>query len=252
MITLTLLTSNCDSFSSFKVEESADSQVEIRIEFDRIVSIQSQKQARDEIRSAIQEKLSSFEWICAGRVNLELLWYLHGPQRQETDKIGDIDNITKPIIDSLTGHQGLLIDDSQIGSIYSFWNSRNHLTQKDCLYIKLNFNNDECLRKENLIFVRYAEAVCLPLNVGFTDVREMIGALALISIRLRNRRAAKRLKRLGADLDRLLVVSSWDIHRTRLNGFSGSAIYTLSDFRAKCCKSGFSWSAMLGLLRKRR
>ena len=245
MVTLTLHTSNCDASSFYKLEELATAELELRLEFDRIVSIQSQKSVRDELCAAIQEQLLPFEWICAGSVNLELLWYLHGTQRQETDRVGDIDNITKPIIDSLTGKRGLLIDDSQIGSLHTYWNSRNHLTQKDALYIRLQFNNDECLRKENLVFVQYAGAVCLPLNVNFKSIKDMIGALFVIHVRLLHRRAAEKLKRLGQDADRALIVSSWDVHRTRLGGFDNASIYKLSEFRTKCCQSGLSWRALL-------
>lgn len=95
--------------------------------------------------------VSNFNWICAGQVNLQLLWHLHETERQETDKTGDMDNITKPIIEALTGRDGLLIDDSQGGSMHTFWNSRNHETEKDILQISLEFNDDECLRKEDLI-----------------------------------------------------------------------------------------------------
>lgn len=250
MVSLTLHTSNCDVANFYKIEELASAELELRLEFDRIVSIQSQKKARDELCSAIQEQLLPFEWICAGSVNLELLWYLHGTQRQETDKVGDIDNITKPIIDSLTGERGLLIDDSQIGSLHTFWNSRNHLTNKDALYIKLQFNNDECFRKDNLLFVQYAGATCLPLNVNFSSFKEMIGALLLIRARLRQRRAAEHIKHLGQDVDRMLVVSSWDVHRTRLGGFDNAKIFKLSEFRTKCCESGLSWRRLLHYVRE--
>ena len=234
MVKITLHASNCDAANYYKVEELATAEIELRLEFDRIVSIQSQKATRDELRSAIQEQLRPFEWICAGPVNLELLWYLHGTQRQETDKIGDIDNITKPIIDALTGERGLLIDDSQVASLHTFWNSRNHLTQKDALHIRLQFNNDECLRKNNLVFVQYAGAVCLPLNVDFSSTRDMLEGLLLIHGRLKHRRTAARIRSLGEDFDRALVVSSWEVHRTRLEGVSNEKIYKLADFRAKC------------------
>lgn len=252
MVKLSLHTSNCDAANHFKIEELATAELELRIEFDRIVSIQSQKEARDELCSAIQEQLRPFEWICAGPVNLELLWYLHGTQRQETDKVGDIDNITKPIIDSLTGEGGLLIDDSQIGSLHTFWNSRNHLTQKDALYIRLQFNSDECLRKDTLVFVRYAGAVCLPLNVDFNNIKDMLGALLVIRARLNHRRTAERIRGMGQNFDRALVVSSWDVHRTRLGGFSNATIYSLAEFRAKCREHGLSWRRLLGFLREAR
>ncbi len=250
MVELTLHTDNCNAANFYKLEMSSTSELELRLEFDRIVSIQSQKAARDEFCAAIREQLRPFEWICAGPVNLELLWYLHGTQRQETDKVGDIDNITKPIIDSITGERGLLIDDSQIISLHTFWNSRNHLTKKDKLYIKLQFNNDECLPKRDLVFVQYAGAVCLPLNIDFNSIKCMLVALYLIHARLLNRRAAKRIRALGGDVDRALVVSPWDVHRTRLERFSKDKIYKLSDFRAKCCKNGLSWRRLLGLIRE--
>jgi len=252
MVKFSLHTSNCDAESCYKVEELATAGLELRLEFDRIVSIQSQKATRDELRSAIHERLRPFEWICAGPVNLELHWYLHGAQRQETDKVGDIDNITKPIIDSLAGEMGLLIDDSQIGSLHTLWNSRNHLTQKDALYIRLQFNNDECLPKDNLIFVQYAGAVCLPLNVNFHNIKDMVMALLLIRARLRDRRAAGRIRDLGHNLDRALVVSSWDVHRTRLGGFDNANIYSLADFRAKCYENGLSWRRLLSFMREAR
>lgn len=252
MVKLTLHTSNCDVANYYKIEELATAELELRLEFDRIVSVQSQKATRDELCSAIQEQLRPFEWICAGPVNLELLWYLHGTQRQETDKVGDIDNITKPVIDALTGERGLLIDDSQVGSLHTFWNSRNHLAQKDALYIRLQFNNDECLRKDDLVFVQYAGAVCLPLNVDFNSIKDMLGALCLIRGRLRHRQAAARIRSLGEDFDRALVVSSWDVHRTRLGGFSSGKIYKLAEFRTKCCESGLSWSRLRDSIREAR
>jgi len=250
MVKLTLYTSNCDAANFYKIEELATAEIELRLEFDRIVSTQSQKAARDEICNVIQEQLLPFEWICAGSVNLEFLWYLHSTQRQETDKVGDIDNITKPIIDALTGEGGLLVDDSQIGSLHTFWNSRNHLTQKDALYIRLQFNNDECLRKDDLVFVQYAGAVCLPLNVNFSNVKDMLGALILIHSRLIQRRVAEKIKALGQDVDRILVVSSWDVHRTRLGGFNNANIYKLSEFRTKCFEKGLSWKLLLRFKRE--
>lgn len=252
MVKLTLHTSNCDAANFYKVEELATAELELRLEFDHIVSIQSQRMTRDELCSAIREQLRPFEWICAGPVNIELLWYLHGTQRQETDKIGDIDNITKPIIDSLTGEDGLLIDDSQIGSLHTFWNSRNHLTQKDALYVRIQFNNNECLRKDDLVFVQYAGAVCLPLNVDFHNIKDMIVALLSIHARLRHRKVAATIRALGQDFDRALVLSSWDVHRTRLGGFNKAKIYKLPEFRAKCHESGLSWNRLLASLRETR
>ncbi len=143
-----------------------------------------------------------------------------------------------------------MIDDSQISSLHTFWNSRNHLTQKDALYIRLQFNNDECMLKDNLVFVQYAGAVCLPLNVDFNNVKDMLAALFLIRVRLKSRRTAERIKSLGQNFDRALVVSSWDVHRTRLGGFNNANIYSLSKFCAKCRENGLSWRRLLEFMRQ--
>lgn len=245
MITLTLKTENCDTEDFFKTGFSTNSQVELRLEFDRIASIQSKKKTRNALCSAIHDALKNFKWICAGSVNVEFLWYLHGTQRQETDKVGDIDNITKPILDSLIGVKGLLIDDSQVGSLHTFWQSRNHETEKDAVYIRIQFINDECLNKHNLIFVQYAGAVCLPLNVDFERRMDLITALFIIKSRLKHRKGAEIFKQQGWDVDRMLVVSSWDIHRTRLGGFDKSCIYQLEKFKSKCNEKGLSWRTLL-------
>ncbi|AAM38783.1 RusA family crossover junction endodeoxyribonuclease [Xanthomonas citri pv. citri] len=245
MVRVELVTENCDSSSIYKLEELASAEIKIRLEFDRIVSVQSQKSARDELCSNIRRSLQDFNWICAGQVNLELLWYLHATQRQETDKIGDIDNITKPIIDALTGEKGLLIDDSQIGSMHSFWNSRNHQTEKDVLILRIKFNNDECLKKESLTFIQYSSAVCLPMNVDFRSMRDILGALAVIMFRRGQRRLAAEFRRQGNDFDRALVNSTWEFHRTRLGGMDPARIYRLREFLVKCYEHGLTWRLLL-------
>ena len=45
-------------------------------------------------------------------------------EKQETDKIGDIDNTSKPIQDALIGPSGILIDDAQIAGLYVVKTSR--------------------------------------------------------------------------------------------------------------------------------
>jgi Holliday junction resolvase RusA-like endonuclease len=105
-VKISLRTKNCDLQQWYVIEELADSEIVLEMEFDQIVSVQSRNEKKTEICEAIQNELSKFEWIVAGSVNVELLWYLHGIERQETDKVGDIDNITKPILDALTGSKG--------------------------------------------------------------------------------------------------------------------------------------------------
>lgn len=217
------------------------SEITICLEIDRIVSVQSRNLKKTEICTAIQEELSKFTWIVAGSVNVEFVWFLNGVERQETDKVGDIDNITKPILDALTGPDGILIDDSQIGSLHSSWLSRNENIAYNVLYLIVSINNECCLPKKDLYFVQYAGPVCLPMNIDFNDIKSMYAALVSLRSRRKSRKAAKRIKDMGQDADYLLVNSDWDIHRTRLGGFDKKHIISVADLRRKCYENDLTW-----------
>jgi len=242
---ISIINSNCSADRHFVIEECADAEINIELEFERIVSSQSRKQRQRDLCALIQGELSKYQWLISGSVNLELAWYLSALERQETDKVGDIDNITKPIIDSLTGKNGVLIDDAQIGSLHTFWMSRNTQIPDNLVKLKISFNNDECIEKNNLIFIQYAEAVCIPFNIDFSDIKNMMAALIIIKARAKQRGAAKKINALGGNYDHYLVCSSWDVHRTRINGFDSQDIYQLSEFKQKCSENGLNFVALL-------
>jgi len=240
-------TDNCSFDKHYLIEESASAEVTIELEFERIVSMQSKTQRQRDLISLIHDELNKFQWVISDSVTIEMTWYLNAVERQETDKVGDLDNITKPLLDSLTGENGILIDDAQIGSIHTYWLSRNELKADNIVRIKLSFNNDYCFNKSNLIFIQYAGAVCTPMNVDFSSHKSMFGALAVIKACKLRRFSAEKIKQLGSNTDRFLIVSSYDIHRTRLNGFNSSKIYTLKKFKEKCEEDGFTYKALLKL-----
>jgi Holliday junction resolvase RusA-like endonuclease len=240
-------TDNCSFNEHYLIEESATAEITIELEFERIVSMQSKTQRQRDLISLIHSELKKFQWVISDSVTIEITWYLNAVERQETDKVGDLDNITKPLLDSLTGENGVLIDDAQIGSIHTYWLSKNELRADNVVRIKLSFNNDFCFNKSDLIFIQYEGAVCTPMNVNFNSHKSMFGALSVIRARKLHRFTAEKIKQLGSNADRFLVVSSYDIHRTRLNGFNSSKIYSLAKFKEKCKNQGFTYKALLKL-----
>jgi Holliday junction resolvase RusA-like endonuclease len=249
---ITLSTSNCNSERWYFIEESANSEIEIKLEIDKIISVQSRNNRKVEICEAIQDELSKFKWIVAGSVNVEFLWYLNGVERQETDKVGDIDNITKPILDSLTGERGILIDDSQIGSLHTFWQSRNESIAFNVLYLRISINNDYCLLKENLYFIQYSGPVCVPINIDFSDPTSILFALGLLWARRKHRQCAEKIKKVGCDADRSLVYSEWDIHKTRLHGFDKNQVLSVKCLKQRCYESGFTSKLLKSMWRAKR
>lgn len=232
--------SNCSADREYLVEELATAKVSIEMHFDEIVSIQSRAARRNELVEGIRNELSQFKWLISGSVQIELAWYLPGVERQDTDKVGDIDNITKPILDSLIGPRGLLIDDSQIGSVHTFWMSRNDQISYSVLKLHVQFSNDDCLSKEKLIFIRYWNAMCLAINVDFSSLKSVFCACVVVLARRRHRRTAKSMRALGAQADRHLIPSTWDFHRTRVNSFPADAILTVPQLLQRAAVVGLT------------
>lgn len=232
--------SNCSPDREYLIEELATAEVSIEMHFDEIVSAQSKSARRNELVKGIQGELSKFKWLISGSVQVELAWYLHRIERQDTDKVGDIDNITKPILDSLIGPKGLLVDDSQIGSIHTFWMSRNDQISYSILRLSVQFSNDDCLIKEKLLFIRYWNAMCLAINVDLSDPKSIFGACVVVLARRRYRRTAKSMKALGARADQYLIPSTWDFHRTRVNRFPAEVILTVPQLLQRAAAVGLT------------
>nr|WP_315224855.1 RusA family crossover junction endodeoxyribonuclease [uncultured Flavobacterium sp.] len=219
-------TVNCTLHKYYDIEEFADSQIKITLRFDKIISRQSRKASIDQLSALIKSELSQFKWIIVGSILVDLTWYLNAVERQETDKIGDIDNITKPIIDSLSGEKGIFIDDSQINGLYSSWMTRNDIYEDNVLVIQIKFNNDYVLYKENLKFVQYSNATCMPLNIDLNSKKDLLVAKITIASRNKLRQVASLFKSKGTNIDRYFICSEYEFHRTRLSGFNSKSILT--------------------------
>lgn len=244
MVHVSVLTSNCNQDNHYLIEERATASVNLELHFDEIVSTQSRSERKQELTQAIQRELSQFKWLISGSVQIEFAWYLHSIQRQETDKVGDIDNITKPILDALTGPDGILIDDSQIGSVHTFWMSRNVQLSDNVLRLSIQFSNDDCLDKHNLVFIQYWNAMCVALNVDFSDQKSIFGALFVVRVRKIYRSMANWFRETGPDVDRFLIQSTWEFHRTRVGGFPRECVLSLAQFKQRALNAGFDWGAL--------
>lgn len=248
---ITITTENCSTENFYMAEEWADSAVKLTIEYPKIVTVQSRKVLIDQVVNQIRTELGKFKWLVCGPVRLDLGWYLNAIERQETDVIGDMDNITKPIQDALCGPDGLLVDDSQIGALYTYWMTRNDLLTDNVLVMKLNFNNNDALMKQSLFFVQYHQAICLPVNVDYSRIIDMVAANLIIKARLKYRRLAGTIKKLGSNADNHLVQSNYDFHRTRLNAFSAQ-ILSLKQFKQACDEAGLTIVHYLSFYRKKQ
>ena len=141
---------NCNYNQCNLLDIAANSSLTIELKFENIISLQSRNSTKEHFINLIKNELSKFKWIITGRVSVELVYYINAIERQETDKIADLDNIAKPLLDSITGENGILIDDSQIGLLTSEWIPREENINENIMLIKIDFINDFTVRKEGL------------------------------------------------------------------------------------------------------
>ncbi|MEG0926791.1 RusA family crossover junction endodeoxyribonuclease [Chryseobacterium sp.] len=245
-----IVNKNCNFESPYLIEEFADSSIEIDFNFKRIITAQSKKQTQDILIQDIRNELRNFKWLILGKVQVEIHWFIDAVERQETDKIGDLDNITKPLLDSLTGYSGVLIDDSQINFFHSTWTSKNGTIEGNIVKIIINFNNDYSIMKENLCFIQTGLAVYMPLNIDLDNENQLQTMKFFIGIMKAKRILSDSFKKnANANLERLLIYSEYEFHRTRLVGFDKKRILTSTAFEEICNKKNIDISSILNTLK---
>ena len=109
----------------------------------------------------VKDGLRTPRFLLSGNVRLTVEWWASEQERYEKDRSPDIDNILKPLIDSLRGPEGLIIDDNQIQTVTCSW--RDSQTQAQRLDVLLQFDEGEWVPKEKLVFVRFQKGLCLPI-----------------------------------------------------------------------------------------
>lgn len=212
---------------------------------ENFATIQSSKDKIRELKNAIHNELAKFKWIIYGDVNLDFTWYFSAVRKKETDAIGDLDNLMKPIIDSFTGFNGIFIDDSQIGSINELWLSKDVTESEDTvLRLEINFNNDDCCLKENTKFVELEKSKYALYLFDDGNKEELLKTLIRWHIERKYRTFID--KEISKNPNFGLYKTSFNVfHTSRLNGVDATLKYNTERFKSKCKKAGITFHDLL-------
>lgn len=101
-------------------------------------------------------------------VEVTLVWYIEEERRYETHLVADLDNVMKPLLDALTGPQGVLIDDNQVQSIKSYWVTPGHVDVRFELRLE-SLNRDDYVSRHNLRFVEFSPRRCYLLHGSLNE-----------------------------------------------------------------------------------
>lgn len=221
---------NCNYHEPVLNPESMDTIINLKVSFTgQIPTAQSKNTVKATILHLIQSELSKVTWICLGPIWVELTWFLDASNRQESDVVGDLDNITKPILDSLTGLEGIIIDDSQIKSIYTRWLANTLASNEQVLEISIRLLNEEALQKSKLYFIQYHNAMCFAIDLNPFDENELQAIKQFAHSKLTQRSNSENLlQEHRVDVRLHLIVSQKDFHRTRLTKIPANKIFKLT------------------------
>lgn len=126
------------------------------------VSLQSKSTRKEFVKDQIRKVTRTLNYLLSGDVKVEIQWLLYEQERYESPNAPDMDNIIKPILDALSGPDGVLIDDCQvqaIGSHWIDWTKREHKINVSIRYIPEDF-----VSKTNLIFVNLGNNLFMPVQ----------------------------------------------------------------------------------------
>jgi Holliday junction resolvase RusA-like endonuclease len=149
------------------------------------VSLQSSAIKREFVKTEIRRITQTLNYLLSGDVKVEIQWLVHEQERYESANAPDMDNIIKPILDGLSGTDGVLIDDCQVQTISSHWidwTRREHQINVTIQYIP-----DDYVTKKNLMFVNMGSNLFIPMHSDLPwNVKEILISHLERGMNLRN------------------------------------------------------------------
>ncbi|ALV36088.1 hypothetical protein AS200_31620 [Streptomyces sp. CdTB01] len=147
------------SARDFVVREFRDhGRVEIRSAVDP-VSLQADPARKAGFKAALGAAVrETTTGVFTHDVEVTLVWLIEESRRHQTHLVADLDNVMKPILDAVTGAEGIMIDDNQIQSIDASWVTPAGQTGFDLKFTALT--SDDYVSREGLSFVEFSTDRC--------------------------------------------------------------------------------------------
>jgi Holliday junction resolvase RusA-like endonuclease len=191
------------------------------------VSQQARRTEKDKLADLIRSQLGQCQFLLAGDVALDIEWLVHEQRRYESDEAPDVDNILKPLLDTLCGPEGLMIDDCQVQAVSCRWID-SASREEERVQIRLRFEPDEWLSKSGFCLVHLGNGLCFPISRN-TQPMAVLLVVEQVNVMLATR---NRLIELGKDYYTANGVMSVQrfFHRSRVGRFT---VIELDSLRAE-------------------
>jgi hypothetical protein len=180
------------------------------------VSQQARRSEKDKFTALLQDRMSECNYLLSGDVKVDIEWMVHEQDRYESDTSPDVDNVLKPLLDALSGPDGVLVDDCQVQAVLCYWVDWAPHDQQVC--IRLSFHPDEWVSKESLCFVHLGLGLCFPINRA-SNPRGVLLIVEHVDRMLATRNALVKRGRGYYEAQYVMSVQRL-FHRTRLGKFT--------------------------------
>lgn len=135
------------------------------------VSLQAKTGKKINFKDYVKELIKDIDVLFSGDVKLTITWHIHEELRYEKDSTADLDNIVKPLLDALSGKDGIMIDDNQVQAIDCLWLDSY---QRDVQFLEVEVKSllrENYIEKEDLYFINF-DNLCLPISLKEKENRK--------------------------------------------------------------------------------
>lgn len=206
--------------TDFLVEEFlAASKVEVRGDIDPI-SLQADPRRKRAFQAALGRSVANATTVIFTHdVEVTLIWFVEESKRYQTHLVADLDNVVKPLLDAVTGPDGVLVDDNQVQSLRVMWMTPGPLGTRFEMTLE-PLSPDDYVPRAGISFVEFSLDRCYMLPGGLGEHESEIHC-EIVSAHRRSLAAYHELVSAGMveDLARTVLPIKRPFPRARLGSF---------------------------------
>ena len=203
-------------------------EVDCRLEIEakvQVISSQASSSAKAKLRNAIRSLTRQCPSLLTCDVQIDIRWWAPLKDRYESDSSADVDNIIKPVIDAISGPEGILVNDCQLQSISSFWVTAQ---EHHSLDIVVKPFDQSVILKRHIVFVESMPRLYFP----FDDLLPSGFNIRLLDMLVSTVEHRRSMEADGFDYSTIsyMMPQQRFFHRTRVSDFRRM---TMAEYRAE-------------------
>lgn len=134
-------------------------------------SLQSSPKLKHRVKNQVASIVKPSEYLLSGEVQVCITWLLHERLRYHGVHSPDIDNILKPLLDGMSGPNGLLVNDCQVQSVHCHW--VDWTSDQHRLQFEIRFQPEAWIPKKGVQWVEVRDRLCMPLDTHISPSAQL-------------------------------------------------------------------------------